>query len=290
MAKKLRVAVLMGGNSAERQVSLATGRQVLNTLDPEKYEVYALDTASGQKFLPDASEMANPVKMLMTAEGAIEVTTLNDLPQVSPMDRPDVVFIALHGPGGEDGTVQGFLETIGVPYTGSGVLASALAMDKARCKMFLGVESIVTPPGMIYEKRNLTPRRRTSEDVARNLGFPVVVKPSRQGSTYGCTIARDESELAKAMETAFRYDSVLLIEERLVGTEITVAVLGNNDPVVLPIVEIVAKDGFFDYESKYSAGESGAVEIVPARIDDEIKREAQENRVALSSFARAAGA
>ncbi|MDX1933570.1 MAG: D-alanine--D-alanine ligase [Capsulimonadales bacterium] len=271
---KRRVAVLMGGRSAERDVSLATGLQVLNALDPDRYEVYALDTASGERFLP--AEMNRPVAQLTAVDGR-PVNALTALPTVALAERPNVVFIALHGPGGEDGSVQGFLETLGIPYTGSGVLASALAMDKMRCKIFLGTENIVTPPGLVLTRDDAPRLRRAGNEVARNLGFPVVVKPSRQGSTYGCTVATDAETLTDALTEAFRYDDTVLVEQRIFGTEITVAVLGNREPFALPVVEIVPPDGFFDYQSKYSQDEAVAArEIVPARIDEEIAREAQE--------------
>ncbi|MBC8143439.1 MAG: D-alanine--D-alanine ligase [Armatimonadetes bacterium] len=243
---KLKIAVLCGGTSAERDVSLNTGAQIVSALDVEKYDVSTIDT--------------------------------RDLPQLAAMtkaERPDVVFIALHGPGGEDGTVQGFLQTLGIPYTGSGVLASALAMDKARYKAFIGTESIVTPPGLVLYKGDSARNRRASTDVGRDLGYPVFVKPSEQGSSFGCSVVENETGMAAALTKAFRYDAVALVEQRLAGTEITVAVLGNDDPIPLPVVEIVAKAEFFDYEAKYSVGESGATEIVPARISEQATKDAQ---------------
>lgn len=270
---KLKIAVLCGGTSAEREVSLNTGGQVLNSLDPERYDVYALDTASGKMFVPNAISGGITPKLLMAGDD--KVTALTELPRLPVASRPDVVFIALHGPGGEDGSVQGFLETLGIPYTGSGVLASALAMDKVRYKAFVGTESIVTPPGMVFYKSDSAENRRAISNVGRNLGYPVIVKPSKQGSTYGCSVVKEEGYLKSALDKAFRYDDTALVEQQMIGTEITVAVLGNNDPIALPVVEIVSKDGFFDYESKYSMGESGATEIVPARISEEATKEAQ---------------
>ena len=243
---KLRIAVLCGGTSAEREVSLKTGAQIASALDADKYDVTTLDVGG----LPELASRAK-------------------------IDQPNVVVIALHGPGGEDGTVQGFLDVCGIRYTGSGVLASALAMDKARCKAFFGTESIVTPPGMVLYKGDSARNRRASADVGRDLGYPVIVKPSQQGSTYGCVVVNAAEEMSSALATAFRYDDTALVEQRLTGTEITVAVLGNSDPLPLPVVEIVAKNGFFDYEAKYTSGETGAVEIVPARISAEATKEAQ---------------
>lgn len=240
-----QIAVLMGGRSAEREVSLATGRQILDALDRDKYIAWDLD--------------------------------VDDLPRLAVADeteRPDVVFIALHGPGGEDGTVQGFLDVLGIPYTGSGVLASALAMDKVRSKAILSTENVWMPADVVLSKTDAPRLRRAAAEIGDTLGWPVVVKPSRQGSTYGCTVAANADGLPEALGLAFRYDDTVLVEQRVEGTEITVAVLGNDALTVLPIVEIVAPDGFFDYRAKYS--ESGAEEIVPARISDAAANEARE--------------
>jgi D-alanine-D-alanine ligase len=269
----MKVAVLMGGRSAEREVSLSTGKQILNALDPARYSVYALDTASGQKFLPGIGADI-PTGRMVTAHDRAPVTTLTQLPQVDVRDRPDVVFIALHGPGGEDGTVQGFLDVLEIPYTGSGVLASALAMDKVRCKAILSTENVWMPADVVFYKNDAPRLRRAAAEVGNTLGYPVVVKPSRQGSTYGCSVAEDAAKLSDALALAFRYDDTVLVEQRIEGTEITVAVLGNEALEALPAVEIVAPNGFFDYQAKYS--ESGAEEIVPARIGEDAAGEARE--------------
>jgi D-alanine-D-alanine ligase len=244
-----KVAVLMGGRSAEREVSLSTGKQIAESLDREKYIVSTMDT--------------------------------DDLPKLavaSPAERPDVVFIALHGPGGEDGTVQGFLELLGIPYTGSGVLASALAMDKVRSKAILSTENIIFPMDVVFYKHDVSRLRRSGREVAQQIGFPVIVKPSRQGSTYGCTVVEDEAGVEPALRQAFRYDDTALVEQRLIGTEITVAVLGNEtSATALPIIEIVSQDAFFDYQAKYSQDASvAAEEIIPARIPEDAAEEARE--------------
>ena len=268
MAEKLKIAVLMGGQSSERSVSLATGMQVLNALDPEKYSVYAVDTATGLAQLPTSTPPLRDA-------GGQPVTALTELGQLTKRERPDVVFIALHGPGGEDGTVQGFLETLRIRYTGSGVLASALAMDKLRYKQLCTTASIPTPAGMSFRRKETFRLRRAAEDVGLKLGYPVIVKPNRQGSSSGTRVVNAAEELLDALKDAFRYDDTALVEERITGTEITVAVLGNEDDCyTLPPVEIVAKDGFFDFEEKYST--DGATEICPARISHDDTREAQQ--------------
>lgn len=270
MAGKLKLAVLMGGTSAEREVSLSTGRQILNALDRERYDVYALDTLTGDRSLPVVN-----AGTLIAATGEA-VTNLADLNQIDRSGRrgtgiPDVVFIALHGPGGEDGAVQGMLEVFGIPYTGSGVLASALAMDKAMSKRVLTCEGVLMPKDVVVTRRK--PIEPQLKSVA-SLSHPVIVKPSRQGSTFGVTIAATPQDLAAAVDMAFRYDEVALVEQLIVGTEITVPIIGNDDLEVLPIVEIVPAKGFYDYEAKYTPGATD--EIVPARLPDVISEQARD--------------
>ena len=263
MTTKRKVAVLMGGASAERAVSLSTGTQILNALDPDKYTVYALDTASGQKFLP--AGVTAPLGLLHAEGSSAEITALPQLPQASLQDRPDVVFIALHGRGGEDGTVQGMLEVLGLPYTGSGVLASALAMDKAMSKRVLMAAGVLMPRDVTLKRGEPVPKEV--------LPMPVIVKPNAQGSTIGMTIVQDAGELPAALAKAFEYDDTALIEQFITGTEITVPILGNATLETLPIVEIVPAGGFYDYEAKYTAGATD--EIVPARIPEAVAAEAR---------------
>jgi len=263
---KRKVAVLMGGASAERAVSLSTGRQILQALDPARYDVYALDTATGQASLPVSAS----VQPLTTEGSHAPLTALTQLGQVSRADRPDVVFIALHGPGGEDGTVQGMLEVLGIPYTGSGVLASALAMDKVMCKRVLASIGVRMPQDVTMV------RGEEAEALAAltQMPLPVIVKPSRQGSTIGMSVVRERGEMPGALELAFAHDNTALVEEFVAGTEITVPVLGNKTLETLPIVEIVPQSGFYDYEAKYTAGATD--EIVPARISEAIAQQVRE--------------
>ncbi len=272
MINKKKVVVLMGGDSAERSVSLKTGTQVLNALDPEKFEVFAIDTRSGALELPGSARAATPLPSIH----GDDATALTELPRLSLDERPDVVFIALHGPGGEDGTVQGFLETLKIPYTGSGVLASALAMDKSRCKTLFQAHGVPVPAGTLIKRTDGPRIREAAREIGHQFGFPVIIKPNRQGSSYGTRVVVDPEDVKPALLDAFKYDDAALIEECLVGREITVAVLGNDDDAfALPPVEIIVKDGFFDFTAKYSTGESGAVEICPAELSEEDTREAK---------------
>jgi len=235
MTAKRKIAVLMGGTSAERDVSLSTGKQILGALDETRYAFTSLDTAEMPTLLKSLAE-----------------------------DRPDVAVIALHGKGGEDGTLQGLLDLLSIRYTGSGVLASALAMDKAMSKRVLTAAGVLMP-------QDTTLRR--GETLVGEIALPCIVKPNALGSTIGMAIARTSAEISPAVEAAFGYDDTVLIEQFITGTEITVPILGNAELEVLPIVEIVPKGGFYDYEAKYTAGATD--EIVPARISETLAAEAR---------------
>ena len=233
---RLRVGVLMGGRSAEREVSLGSGRRVLSAMSPARYEAIPLD-------VPPYGTWTPPPGL-------------------------DLAFIAMHGPFGEDGSIQGLLEFAGVPYTGSGVLASALAMDKRSSRQLFGFNGIPTPAYVSVDRREFAGRESTlAGEVRQALGFPCVVKPNAQGSSIGVSIVRDEERLGPAIDAAFGLDEVILIEEYLTGTELTCAILDDPDvggPAALPLVEIVTKREFFDYEAKYTPGASD--EICPARL------------------------
>jgi D-alanine-D-alanine ligase len=202
-----------------------------------------------------------------------------DNPDEGGLHRPDVVFIALHGKGGEDGTIQGMLELLGLPYTGSGVLASALAMDKSMTKRLFRTHGIPVIDDVQIERGHCLPESALVARVEAALGgFPVFVKPNAEGSTFGCTLVTAPEQLAAAIAEALRYDRRALIEKYIQGTEITVGVLGNageeDGLQALPIIEIVPKSAFYDYESKYAEG--GSEHIIPARISHALTRRAQD--------------
>jgi D-alanine-D-alanine ligase len=274
--KRLKVAVLMGGRSTEREVSLVTGKMVLEALDPVKYEALPVEAALLGR-LPGSVPPALGEGLLpggvFTPELLAAGTQALMAPEGDPA-RPDVVFIALHGRHGEDGTVQGFLELLNLPYTGSGVLASALAMNKVMSKKLFQAEAIPTPAGMTLAGPG---NRSAFMEVWRAgkaaVGVPCVVKPNEQGSTIGISIVRRPEQMAAALELAFKYDDTVLIEQFVEGVEITAALLGNETPEVLPLVEIVPTGGFYDYERKYTPG--ATEEIVPARIPEALATQAR---------------
>jgi D-alanine-D-alanine ligase len=229
-----KIGVLMGGLSAERDVSLRSGEAILAALGERGYD-------------------------------ACPVFVDRDVDMVLRQSRIDVAFLALHGRYGEDGCVQGLLELLGIPYTGSGVLASALAMNKAKTKEVLRLHNLPTAPGYLVSADS-------GEDVIENhgsFGFPVVVKPAGEGSSLGVQIARDEMELESAVEQALRYDDDVLVERFVDGKEVSIAVLEGK---ALGAVEIAPRRGFFDFHNKYTPGRTDF--HFPARLSPERYRSA----------------
>ena len=240
--KKIRVALLVGGISNEREVSLKSGSEVRKALNPDRYQVSVYDLKEGLG------------------------------PLVAAAPGIDVALIILHGRFGEDGTVQGLLELLGIPYQGSGVLGSALAMNKWLTKTLYRQEGL--PVGRDYLIRQGDFLDLNS--VAQDLGWPVVVKPNNEGSSIGVQIAKNLPDLCEMIKQAFSLDKEVLIEEYIRGREITAGVLGNLSLQTLPIVEIIPSESyeFFNYEAKYK--EKATREICPADLPESISRLAQE--------------
>jgi D-alanine-D-alanine ligase len=251
----------MGGNSSERAISLSTGSQIVAALDRDKYIISALDTAAISGMPAEL-----PPGVISDCPGGTELAPfgLSQLAEQGSNARPDVVIIALHGKGGEDGTIQGVLELLGIPYTGSGVLSSALAMDKSMCKRVLAMDGIPVPGEIRIESGKAPSLDLLNAEIYSTFGYPVIVKPNSGGSTIGCEIVQSSDGLGEALKNAFKCDSTILVEQFVSGVEITAGLLGNEDPEVLPLIEIEAKGGFYDYEAKYAPG--GSSHIIPARI------------------------
>jgi D-alanine-D-alanine ligase len=245
-----RVVVLQGGRSSEHDVSLASAGSVVVALRKRGHDVETIELARGASWLPDAATAA-------------------------ALSGADVVFPVLHGPFGEDGSVQGLLELAGVPYVGAGITASALCMDKDLFKSVLRDQEIPVT-------RNITLRR--GESAANPFGYPVFVKPARLGSSVGISKAHDENELGRAVELAFEHDEKVLVEEFVTGTEVEVGVLGNHHPTVsLPGQIVVTSKEWYDYSAKYDEGEM--VLRVPPKISSAQVARARE--LALRSFVAA---
>lgn len=236
MSKK-NIVVLCGGDSAEREISLKSGEMIFKNINRKKYNAKLLDTKKGL------------LKLINLAKDK----------------KIDLAFIALHGPGGEDGTIQGLLESLKIKYIGSGVLASAIGMNKEVTKRLLEANNIKTPRFRIIEK---------GDRGNRLMPFPFVVKPVNQGSSIGVEIVKNKKEFQRALKRIFSFDKKAIIEEYIKGRELSVPVIGRGKNLkVLPVIEIIPEEQeFFNYKAKYS-GYSG--EIVPARISRKIAREAQ---------------
>lgn len=248
--KKQRVALLMGGKSNEREVSLASGREVLANIDQNRFEVVTYDPA----------------------------TDLIGL--MKDADQLDVAFLCLHGRYGEDGTIQGLCEMLGLPYIGSGVLASALAMDKEVAKRIFRDAGLPVAPDMIVKKDSAGNLSETAKAAILNLGSPVVIKPINSGSSVGLSIVDGEEQLIEALTLAFDVDGTVMLEKYLPGQELTCGVVGNKTLKALPPIEIIPAEGhrFFDYSAKYEPGQSQ--EICPARVHKELIDEVQRLSIA----------
>ena len=269
---RVRVAVLMGGRSSEHEVSLASAQSVLDALDRERYEPVTVEIARDGRWELGSGER----RELPDGDGSVVETLPVPTDRVpATLAEVDVVFPVLHGPFGEDGTVQGLLELAGVPYVGAGVAASALAMDKDLFK------SVMRDNG-IPVTRNVT--LREGDAVEHPFGYPVFVKPARLGSSVGITKVREPDEVEEAVALAFRHDEKVLIEEFVDGVEVECGVLGNREPIASLPGEIVshgfAAPDWYDYSAKYDEG--GMDLIVPPRLPDEAIERVQE--LAVRSF------
>jgi D-alanine-D-alanine ligase len=240
--KKIRVALLIGGISNEREISLKSGGEVKRALNPERYKVTIYDLKEGPA------------------------------PLIADAPRVDVSLIILHGRFGEDGTVQGLLQLLGIPYQGSGVLGSALAINKRLTKMIYRLEGLPVGRDRLVRQGEQLDLKAAAED----LGWPIVVKPNSEGSSIGVQIAIGIKELYEIIEQTFSIDQEILIEEYIKGREITAGVLGNQSLQALPIVEVIPSESykFFDYEAKYK--KKATSEICPAELPESITRLAQE--------------
>jgi D-alanine-D-alanine ligase len=274
----MKITVLMGGTSAERDVSLASGVRIAQALRSKGHDVISFDTARGVIDSSEEEEMLSG-GVVKTAPPSLESLQQMSRTSLSPslgtmasIREADVVFLALHGGQGEDGTIQSLLDMVGVTYTGSGHLASALAMDKDLSKKLFRAAGVRTADWMMTG----APRSSVAvPEVEATLGFPVIVKPSKQGSTVGLTLVKEASRLAAAIAEARNYDDEVMIEQFIPGRELTVGVLGD---LVLPVGEIIPKHEIYDYECKYTKGM--AEEEFPARLSQETTAEAQRQSLA----------
>jgi D-alanine-D-alanine ligase len=289
MQKKTRVAVLFGGRSAEHEVSLQSARNVIEAIDKEKYEPVLIGIdRNGAWFLNDDSmsllnsdnprlialnECQSPVSLIPGEQTGMLINPQSP----AAMQAVDVIFPVLHGPYGEDGSVQGLAKLANVPCVGSDILGSAICMDKDVSKRLLRDAGITVARHLCLRRNDLS--SELSMQVEQTLGFPVYVKPSNMGSSVGVVKVLDADGLLPAIESALQYDTKLLIEEEIIGREIECSVLGNDDPVASTVGEIETSDGFYSYEKKY-IDDSAAVLKIPAELDQATLAKVQAASVA----------
>ncbi|MCI0393949.1 MAG: D-alanine--D-alanine ligase [Chloroflexi bacterium] len=295
----MRVGVIFGGRSGEHEVSLMSARSVLNSLDPEKYDVVLIGiTKSGQWLTGDVT-----AALEAGDEAAVRPAALLPDPQASALMRVDmaerrpahlsevahldVVFPVLHGPYGEDGTVQGLLELAGLPYVGSGVVGSAVGMDKAIFKQVMQASGLpVLPWHLVLSSEWARRPEAILDELESRFTYPVFTKPANLGSSVGVSKCRNRAELAAGLADAARYDRRLLVEQGINARELEVSVLGNDDPIASVVGEIRPRREFYDYVAKYVSDDSEL--IIPAELDPALA--GQVRSVAVQAFRAIDGA
>ncbi len=292
MTRRVRIAVVAGGRSSEHAISLASARSVIEALDPQQFDVVTLliDDAGGWQVVDGAAALEAAAGGVPPAElatgGGTSLVPGGGRGALVGMNggsagQIDIVFPVLHGPFGEDGTIQGLLETIGMPYVGAGVLGSAASMDKAFCKAVLRDAGIAVARSLVLHHGVDDPLDpQVVERVGSALGWPVFVKPANLGSSVGISKVHGPEELADALELAYRHDEKALVEEFIAGRELECGVLGNDRPVASAVGEILTAAEWYDYSAKYDVG--GSDLDVPADIPVPVAEKVRE--LALASF------
>lgn len=285
MKRKLKLAILFGGKSAEHEVSLVSAKNIANAIDRKKYQIVPIVIDKNGEWLLDrgakvlgqvegvrrsrAYRSGLPVALVPGRSGARLVALRGG----RNLGGVDVVFPVLHGTFGEDGTVQGLLKLANVPFVGAGVLGSAVGMDKEAMKRLLRDAGIPIAKSLVWERSSNHPPE--FEQAKERLGLPLFIKPANLGSSVGISKARGREEFDRAVKEAFKYDSKILIEEFIQGREIECSVLGNDRPVASLPGEIIPQHDFYSYEAKY-LDDKGAILKIPAELPDSIVREIQE--------------
>jgi len=271
MSKKTKVGLIFGGRSAEHEVSLVSAAAVYSNLDPLKYQVMSI-------FIRKEGQWEIVESPLLANREPVGRRTLSFLPWGNPgfdgAPPPDIYFPVLHGPYGEDGTIQGLLEMADVPYVGAGVLASAIGMDKALSKALFESKGLpVVAHRVLLEPDWARERRSLAERIRKELPFPVFVKPSNLGSSVGITKVKSPGDLEAAIDLAFGYDRKVIVEEGIQGREFECSVLGNDRPAASLPGEVIPCREFYDYRDKYIEGKTGFV--IPAKLSEALVSEIQ---------------
>jgi len=273
----MKIVVLMGGTSSEREVSLSSGKNIAAALKRNGHDVILLDTVLPINQLQEPLSVTN--KDIQRGDSNLVHLLIEPV-----LKSADFVFSALHGGSGENGIVQGFLQTLGYRFNGSNAEACAIAMDKIISKMIFEKNDIPTPKWLYFEQNGGLDYPKIIDTIRNKFHLPFVIKPGHEGSTVGLTIVKKQEQIKPAIDEALRYNSVFLVEEYISGRELTVAVLGKK---ALPVVEICPSHGIYDYECKYTSGMSDY--IVPADIDDNLASQIQNLTMDAFNFLRCSG-
>ncbi|MDQ0232490.1 D-alanine--D-alanine ligase [Metabacillus malikii] len=271
---KMKLGLIYGGKSAEHQVSLQTALAVINALDANKFDIHPIYINVVGEWIRGSVLQApiTDVNLLKLQGNKISPLSLNnDLFSISEgpsgTEKLDVIFPLLHGPNGEDGTVQGLLEVLNIPYVGNGVLASAAGMDKVIMKNLFAQAGLAQAKYISFIKSEFNDNQDNAyKQVEEIIGYPCFVKPANLGSSVGISKCKDKAELEKAFKEAFEYDRKVIIEEGIIGREIEVAVIGNDAPICSVVGEIAPKKEFYDYKAKYEDGDTDL--MIPGNVTD----------------------
>jgi D-alanine-D-alanine ligase len=286
MKRKLRVAVLFGGRSAEHEISLISARNIVAAMDKQKYEIIPIGIdKQGRWFFDEGSRLLNGTQRVVSP-GSNGFTALVPGSKKSPLMQisgrsvlhgVDVVFPVLHGPFGEDGTVQGLLKLANLPFVGAGVLGSAIGMDKDVMKRLLRDAKLPVPKFLVFQRG----AKIDFSEINEALGLPLFIKPANLGSSVGINKAGNRKQFDTAVKQAFRFDNKILVEECIKGREIECSVLGNQNPIASLPGEIITRHDFYSYDAKY-LDQKGAELVIPAKLPQRIVRKVQE--IAIQTF------
>lgn len=286
MNRKIRVAILFGGRSAEHEVSLLSAKNIIEAIDKEKYEPVLIGIdKKGRWYLTDSSQLPDsstlgslrPTQAPLALRFGEKDGQLINLASSRTIEPIDVVFPVLHGPFGEDGTVQGLLKLADMPFVGPGVLASGIGMDKEVSKRLLRDAGIAVVDFVVFTRRDKT----DFSAIEKQLATPVFVKPCNMGSSVAISKVHCQEEFEQAVKLAFQYDNKIMVEQYIDGREIECSVLGNDEPIVSVPGEILPQHEFYSYRAKY-VDESGAILVVPAKLEDDVVKKLQD--LALKTF------
>ncbi len=286
----MKVAVIFGGISTERNVAIAGGRSVIEALTGLGYEVMPCDPSYGKDFFVKSQDLISDISKFNDLDELSGFSTRSYIDAINSddFDNVDVAFLVLHGKYGEDGLIQSLLELRGIPYTGSGVKSSSMASDKSTSKTIFSSSGILTPPWTLLSKSELSNDELTKE-IRKQFGKQIVIKPNDQGSTIGLSIILDGNldDIKSGLELASKYTNHIMVEQYVPGRELTVGIFDGD---ALPVIEIVTEDGYYDYAHKYTKGKTNY--ICPAEIPDDIAQFTQDmallayNALGCSGFGR----